>query len=256
MSSHSKANGGYSAQLPLHVQVRELIRQQAIAGEIVDKQGRLRSEVDLIKHFGVSRMTIRSALAPLVQEGLFDRTRGRGTFLRSNASEMWMGRLMGFQELVKEAGFEPGARILLHGMVRPEDASIGEALRERAVWQLRRVRYADEVPTAIEHAYYPPDIGLELEHRDLVSIAMYRVFEEELSLTLGQGNQTIGARLSAPEEDAELGIEGPGALISMERLTLADDGRPVELLRAVYRPDMFQFSINLTRRLYSAPSTS
>jgi GntR family transcriptional regulator len=34
----------------------------------------------------------------------------------------------------------------------------------------------------------------------------------------------------------------------IERLTLSSDDRPLELLRAVYLPDYFSLSINLTRR--------
>ena len=249
MSGLLRSEITYREDVPLHVQVREMIRQSALSGKLVDAEGRLPTEQRLVEQFGVSRMTIRNALAPLVEEGLFARSRGRGTFLRSNQSEMWMGHLMGFQELVKEAGFEPGARVLHSGMIRADDA-VQKALGERAAWELRRVRFADDLPTAIEHAFYPPDIGLELEGRDLVSIKMYRVFEEELGLSIKHGNQTIGARISSAEEQELLGLEEPTALISMTRLTIATDDRPIECLTSVYRPDIFQFSINLTRRVY------
>lgn len=240
----------YKSSAPLHAQVRELIRRQAMSGEIVDENGRLRTETELVKHFGVSRVTIRNAIAPLVEEGMFDRTRGRGTFLRTGQREQWMGRLLGFQELVEEAGHTPGARIIASGMI-PAPEGVGDALKERAVWQLRRVRFADAVPVAVEHAYYPPDIGLALESRDLVTIMVYRVFESDLGLTIRHGSQTISACMSGPRERAELELPEPTALISMERLIVSSDGRPVELLRSVYRPDRFQFTINLTRRLFS-----
>jgi len=240
----------YDNGLPLHVQVRERIRKQALSGEIVDRDGRLRTEAELVRHFGVSRVTIRNAIAPLVDEGMFDRSPGRGTFLRTNRFEQWMGRLLGFQEFVEDAGFTPGARIELSGMTADHDKGVRAALQERAVWQLRRVRFADDRPVAVEHAYYPPDIGLALEGRDLVSIMMYRIFESDMNLTIKQGTQTISACLSSPQQMAELELDEPTALVSMERLIVADDDRPVELLRSVYRPDLFQFTINLTRRFF------
>ena len=161
-----------------------------------------------------------------------------------------MGRLIGLQELIKEAGHTPGARVLHYGMTNALDNMVREALNERAAWELRRVRYADGIPIAIEHAYYPPDIGLELEKRDLVSIIMYRVLEEDLGFGIKHGSQTIGAKISTSTEEEELDLNGASALVTMERLTVAMDDRPVELLRSVYRPDIFQFSINLTRRVY------
>lgn len=240
----------YADDTPLHVQVRELIRQQAISGEIVDENGRLMTEAELVERYGVSRVTIRNAIAPLVESGMFDRSPRRGTFLRANYSEHWVGKLMGFQEVIAEAGYRPGASILEKGMTNQHDQEVRDVLEERAVWQLKRVRFADDTPIAIEHAFYPPDIGLELSHRDLISIKMYQVFEEELGLEIGDAVQTIGARLSSDDDEKALDLSGTSALVEMNRVTRATDGRPLELLRSVYRPDFFQFSINLSRRFF------
>lgn len=245
----------YTSDEPLHAQIRELIRRQAIAGEIVDADGRLMTEAELISHFGVSRVTIRNAIAPLVAEGLFDRTRGKGTFLRNNSSERWVGRLLGYQELLEEAGFQPGAKITHQGMVECPDVSVQQALGERVVWQLRRVRYADDNPVAIEHAFYPPDVGLKLQQKDLTTIRMYEVFELDFGITIKEGTQTIGACISSEVEKNDLRLQKPTALVSMERVTIADDGRAVEFLRSVYQPEKFQFTINLTRGNSSQSNT-
>ncbi|MDP1865401.1 MAG: GntR family transcriptional regulator, partial [Bradyrhizobium sp.] len=185
-----------ASSMPLHIQVRETIRRQVKVGQLIDKTGRLMTEAELGKHFGVSRITIRNAIKPLVDEGMFERERGRGTFLRTNQPENWVGRLMGFSETIRDAGYAPGAKVLLQGMTNRHDADVRKQLRERAVWQLKRVRLADEIPIAIEHAFYPPDIGLELEKRDLISIVMYRVFESELGFDIKEATQTISASLA------------------------------------------------------------
>lgn len=233
---------------PLHVQIREAIRRRVREGEFVDGSGRLMTEAELVKHFGVSRVTIRNAIKPLVDEGMFERGRGRGTFLRSNQPENWMGRLLGFSETIKDAGYEPGAKILHQGMTNQHDDMVRELLRERAVWELKRIRLADDTPIAIEHAFYPPDIGLELEKRDLTSIVMYRVFEGDLGIDIKHAKQTIGATLADRVTADLLGVAKGSPLLSMERLTVAEDGRPIELLRSVYLPEYFRFSINLSRR--------
>ena len=238
----------FSSDAPLHVQVRELIRQQAISGEIVDENGRLMTEAALVERFGVSRVTVRNALAPLVEDGMFDRSPKRGTFLKPNYAERWTGRLMGFQEIMAEAGYRPGASILQSGMTHQHDDQVRETLKERAVYELKRIRYADDTPIAIEHAFYPPDIGIELSKRELISIKMYQVFEEELGLEIKDAVQTISARLSSPEDEVALELEQTSALIEMQRTTHDAEGRVIELLRAFYRPDFFQLTINLSRR--------
>jgi GntR family transcriptional regulator len=241
------ASTGPETQAPLHIRIRETIRRQVRAGELVDSSGRLLTEAELVRHFGVSRVTIRNAIRPLVEEGMFARARGRGTFLRSNKPENWVGRLMGFSETIRDAGYEPGARVLYQGMTNRHDPEVRKLLGERAVWELRRLRLADDAPIAIEHAYYPPDIGLELEKRDLTSIVMYRVFESELGLDIKEASQTIGATRADRSSAELLRIEAGSPLLSMQRLTTAADGRLLELLRSVYRPNYFQFAIRLTR---------
>ena len=245
---HPLAADEPDSKAPLHIQIRESIRRQVRNGELIDESGRLMTEAELVKHFGVSRITIRNAIRPLVDEGMFARERGRGTFLRSNQPENWMGRLMGFSETVKDAGYEPGARVLHRGMTNRHDEGVRERLRQRAVWELKRLRLADRIPIAVEHAFYPPEIGLELERRDLTSIVMYRVFEAELGIDVREASQTIGAALADDVAAELLGVPVGSPLLSMERLTVSADGRPVEFLRSVYVPDYFRFTINLTRR--------
>src|ERR1043165_1746019 len=233
--------------VPLHIQVRETIRRQVKDGELIDKSGRLMTEVELGRHFGVSRITIRNAISPLVDEGMFARTRGRGTFLRSNQPENWVGKLMGFSETIRDAGYHAGAKILQQGMTNRHDPDVRAQLRERAVYQLRRLRLADDTPIAIEHAFYPPDIGLEIEKRDLTSIIMYSVFEDELGHPIKEAKKSIGASLADAASAKLLGVKAGSPLLAIERLTIGKDERPLELLRAVYLPDYFRLSINPTR---------
>jgi GntR family transcriptional regulator len=240
--------------------VREAIRRHVRKGELVDESGRLMTEAELVKHFGVSRITIRSALQPLVSEGILSRQRGRGTFLRSNEPEHWVGRLLGFSELLKDVGQEPGARIISQGMTSRMDEAVRNALRERAVFELKRLRLADGSPIAIEHAFYPPDIGIELEKRDLTSIVMYRVFERDVGLEIEHATQTVSATLANKDDAKLLGVKVRSALISLERLTTSSQGRPLELLRSVYLPEYFRFTVHLTRgrsgpQLSTTPTT-
>ena len=100
---------------------------------------------------------------------------------------------------------------------------------------------------AIGHAFYPPDIGIELAKRELVP-PIYRVLEGDLGLDIARATQTIGAALAAEEEAGLLGVKVGDALIALERLTTAADGRPLEFLRSRYLPQHFRFTVELSRR--------
>src|SRR3954467_5770712 len=216
IAKRAAALGDANEGAPLHSRVREAIRRHVRNGELIDESGRLMTEAELVKHFGVSRITIRNAIQPLVAEGIFSRERGRGTFLRSNEPEHWAGRLMGFSEILKDVGQEPGARIVSQGMTNRMDIAVREALRERAVFELKRLRLADGSPIAIEHAYFPPDIGLEVEKRDLTSLVMCRVFEAARGLEVGHAPQTISATLADQDAAKLLSVDVGSALISLE----------------------------------------
>lgn len=233
---------------PLHVQVRRLIRQKALDGVLVDGDGRLRTENELSNIFGVSRITVRNALRALVDEGLFSRTRGRGTFLRSPGIENWGGTLNGFVEAGHEAGFEPGGEILAQGMTKTFPPAIGEALGQKVLFELRRLRLANGLPVAVEHAFYPPEVGVDLQGRDLRLAAVYRIIEDDLNLTVKEAKQSLSATLADANLGRHLQVAVGSPLITVERLTTDVEDRPLEHLSAVYVPDRYRFSITLARR--------
>ncbi len=70
-----------SRQLPLYYQLETLLRQNISSGKwSIDH--RLPSEAELGSEYGVSRITVRQALASLEADGLLRREAGRGTFVK------------------------------------------------------------------------------------------------------------------------------------------------------------------------------
>src|SRR5699024_1124541 len=130
----------FDSGIPLKIQLRDIIRNKLTNRELVDQDGKLATEFELMNLFNVSRVTVRSALQMLVDEGVIVRERGRGTFLRTNHPENWVGRLMGFSETLRESGMEPGAEILIKGNTKKLDAHTRDKLNVGEVWQLKRLR--------------------------------------------------------------------------------------------------------------------
>src|SRR5690625_3764256 len=98
----------YSSPLPLHFQIRAIIKSELTQGLMADKDGKIPTEKKLSERFKVSRITIRAALENLENEGVVNRVRGRGTFINANRLEKWTGQLLGFAETIESAGFKPG----------------------------------------------------------------------------------------------------------------------------------------------------
>src|SRR5262245_40556380 len=64
---------------PKHLQITDILRNRLLSQ--MQPGDSIEPEVDLGRQFGVSRETIRQALAPLEREGLITRSRGRGSFV-------------------------------------------------------------------------------------------------------------------------------------------------------------------------------
>jgi DNA-binding GntR family transcriptional regulator len=71
--------------IPLHHQLTEQVRALIRDGSL-PAGAALPPEPDLADALGISRTTIRQAIAPLVREGLLLRERGRGTFVQEPAN--------------------------------------------------------------------------------------------------------------------------------------------------------------------------
>jgi GntR family transcriptional regulator len=75
-----RQNLGAPKDAPLYVQVERRIEDLLLQGRY--KAGdRIPPETELVGALGVSRVTVRAALARLVDRGLLERRRGSGTFL-------------------------------------------------------------------------------------------------------------------------------------------------------------------------------
>ncbi|MCL6593892.1 MAG: GntR family transcriptional regulator [Alicyclobacillus sp.] len=239
----------YTSPIPLHHQLSEMIRRGILDGTLTNQAGRIPTEQQLARRFGVSRITVRTALHHLENQGLIWRRRGVGTFVRTNYVENWVGRLLGFSETIRAAGFEPKGKVLRSGKARWLPYTVAKNLGVTSAWVFKRLRFADNEPIAIEESYFTQEIGDALEQQtDLANLLTYQFIERELQIRLSEARQVINAVNAQKTEARLLGLPEGAALLSIERVTKSSDGRPIEFLRAKYRPDYFHYVIDLHRQ--------
>src|ERR1700761_3767327 len=101
------------AGVTVHTQSEDWLAGQIAVGALVPGD-RLPTEHDLAGWFGVSRMTLRQALAELVSRGLVTKAVGRhgGTFVAAPKLEQDLTTLAGFSEQLRRNGMVGGARML------------------------------------------------------------------------------------------------------------------------------------------------
>jgi len=73
------------------------------------------------------------------------------------------------------------------------------------------------------------------------------VLLEESGVHVGRAHQTISARLADAQVAEQLGVSVGSALLAVRRLVFDTQDRPVQYLHGLYRPDRYEYQMQLSR---------
>jgi len=226
-----------------------LVMRDRIACGALPAGTRLPGEPDLAAEHGVARVTVRRALDQLARDGLVERRPGVGTFVRAGAA--LPPASVDFADVfthLREMGRRTEVRLLLFDYAVPPPA-VAEALElpaGEAAQRAVRVRRMASGPFSHLTTHVPARIGRHWSEAELASRPLLSLLERS-GLRIGQARQSIGATLAGPDLAGALEVEIGAPLIALTRLVRDEAGRPVEHLRALYRPDRFSFEMQLQR---------
>jgi GntR family transcriptional regulator len=211
----------------------------------------LPTEKELMAQHGLSSSTVRQALLSLVHEGRLYRRAGKGTFV--NEPSVWRDPISfsGFSEEMLAEGHSPGARVVSAGFLKPRSTRVkllAESLLSSEVFEVVRVRTADDVAIAVEEVYFPKPIGQELVGHDLTDVSLTALLEDELGLTLSRALQVIEAASAGPRVAALLAIRRGSPVLQIERTAYLEDGAPCYWSRGQYRSDRYTYRGWIPRR--------
>ena len=244
------------SSIPLYHRVAAVLRQRVATGSY-PVGTRFASEDELAAEFSVSRATIRQALAQLVDDGFITRHHGRGTFVRIPPKALVSHSVHGDLDDLVAAGEVRGDEVRVLGIHRgvtlpPPVAEALELPRPKGTI-VERTRTIDDVVFAFTINYLPEDHGRLLSKASLGRSGVLQLLEAG-GIRLGEATQTIRAEAADPVVCSALEVPLSFALLSIGRLTLNTEGRPVELVRSWYRSDCYEYAVNYTRRRSSSAS--
>ena len=236
--------------LPLYQQLAQYLRAQIRQGTYA-LGAQLPTERDLMQRYEVSRNTVRQALDQLAREGLLERDQGRGTFVSNTRLKLGMLRLTSFTEDMQERNMRPSSRTLTRRIEipPPEIGKLLQLLPGETALYLERLRFADEIPMALNSSYFNLDLFPALADENLEDSSIYSIIENQYHLPLVRAEQTIRAALATKAEADLLGIHHHSPLLIVEGIVFGQDDRPVEYLRSVYRSDRYEFMIRAVRTI-------
>jgi GntR family transcriptional regulator len=223
------------APTSLYAQIAAALRDD-IAGARFEPSGRLPSEEELRTRFGVSRVTVRLALADLEREGLIDRRKGKGTFTSGKQVRHALDTLRSFHESLKLQGFRAEMRLIRAGAEPDAD---GEALGFR----IERLHLADGKPIAVGVSRLPASLQ-DLDWRKLADLPLYAVFQQALGVALQKAEFAVGLGAAAPEVAGLLEVAVGEPLLTLERSSFDVEGRCVDRSTFHIRPERYQFTLS------------
>lgn len=232
----------------LSKELAERIRARIMNGEFAPG-ARLPSEMDLGREYGISRVTVRTALRTLESQGLIDVRHGSGSYV----SDFGGGIRAGLQELrsisatIREMGFEPGME--QHRAERrpatTAEAAVFDIAPGAEVLSMERMILADGQAVAFSYDLLPIE-GLP---EDLVaefgSGSMFGVFDKA-----GITPVRAMAELHAiSDESIGWGPQKPvpGLYLLLDQLHFDQRGNPVAYSRTYFVEGRFQFVVLRTR---------
>lgn len=263
MSNRSKSGGGgknaprrkstflvslskRTRSIPLHHQVF-LVLQDGITESRYAPNEALPSEEELAKRFGVSRVTIRSAMKKLDALGLVERRQGVGTFARELSRPQPLTIPMvdlraRSREIVRttvahvvEFGFEPAPRhVRTHFKAGPDD------LFQRAV----RIRYMRGRPIMQVTTYVPESIGRQFGQNDMEGSSLYAILER-FGIAFASGEQIVTAAAADPVVAERLNVAIGAPLLKVARVHFDAIGRPIQHFELLAPPATYQLRMPL-----------
>ncbi|GAA4526777.1 GntR family transcriptional regulator [Amycolatopsis samaneae] len=229
---------------PKHAQLREILRR-TVEREL-PPGAPIPSERDLAQRYGVSRLTVRSAIGKLVEEGLLARVRGKGTFTAARRMELQV-YLMSFTDDMRRRGLTPATEVVSTSLEVPPVTS-AQALGLAGgvpAHRLVRLRRADGVPLAVERGWYHAGRTPGLLDLDL-SRSLYAQLADNYGVRPDHAWQTVWAESADRETARLLNIRAGSPLLVFRRVS-SSNGEPVEDMTSWYRGDHYQVTMQLDR---------
>lgn len=239
---------GSDQRLPLYQRLRDEMLAKISSGDWRPGEP-IPTEAELTKTYGIAIGTVRKAVDTLVNDGLLQRSQGRGTFVRRpdfNAS------LFRFFRQVDGAGTQqiPTSRILSRSLEQPSK-TVSEALKlasnERVI-RLQRLRVIDERNTLCEDIWLPASrFGalLELDPATYGNL-LYPFYEQQCGQLIACARETLSVESADAHTAITLGVEAGKPVVVIERIALSYDNTPLEYRISKGAADTFRYQIEIS----------
>lgn len=254
MANENESLSRLSAQRkgPLYQRLAEVLVRKIEAGDY--KKGDLfPGDKQLSAQYGVSLITVRTAMRLLIERGLVARYVGKGSFVLSQKQIRAQWGLGSFDDLV-ETGSQARMIMLRKELIVPPKWVAQKYLispRTKVYW-FRAVRTKVGDRFLLNDVYHTESIGskinkLNFDSEIISNKLMIALVEEYCGVILNNMNQTMSAESASADVAKQLGIKAGRPILVMDRDYFSTEGDLVQVTRSRYRLDHYRYTINVAR---------
>jgi len=240
----------HTSYIPLYAQIINYLDEQIESGFYQVGQ-QIPSENALASELGVSRITVTNAINRMVQEGTLYRIQGKGTFVADKKKvEHRLTSLLSFTTDMASRGYQTSSKLVSFELTQPpEKAALRLGLAAgQLTWRVKRVRYADNEPMAIQTAYLPEHIFPAFSAEKLQqNESLYKALQENYQIEMLEAEEQYNVMVVRKEEDARLlNVASDFPALYSVRVSSLKDKRIFEYTESILRGDRYVLSVKMS----------
>ncbi len=219
--------------------------------ESMSPNDKLFSERALTQLYGVSRITVRLALQELEKRGLVYKKHGKGTYV-SEISEpaVDLSEVYSFTEQMKVIGKVPKTVILSFRKLEATEYIAHQLMVDigATVFELERLRLADDIPMMLERTYIPAVLFQDLTEEELARRPLYEIFSDTYAQVIRLAVEEFYASIALDNEAQLLGVKSNSPVLHLLRKTYNEKNILIEHTFSIARADQFRYRVTHKRQ--------
>lgn len=232
---------------PLYLQLAERIHEAIQKGTYREGE-KIPTEQELMKRYGVSRVTVRLAMRELLRRGRITRRQGMGTFVRKKTISQNIDEIFGLFPSLVRRGLNPILRVLQYEFIAPDDEiqKVLELAHGESVLRMVRQYILEKSIRMIGLVYIPKRIAEQWTPAEAAQKNTFRLIEENAGMAIEFSDLKITA-VSAKDRLAKW-LECPkgSPLLQIRRVTRAIDHRPLEYAIFYFPAEAYEISTRIS----------
>ena len=232
---------------PLYEQLQIALREM-IDTQLICSGGRLPSEAEICERYGVSRITVRRAIDEMVDAGLLERRRGKGTFVAQNGRKHVLtpvdDAIGGFTEAHKGQKTQTIVISKKEYNVNRFECDILQLEEGEKVLVITRLMKVDGITWMIDRATYPSSLFPGFFELVDDNVSTYKILREKYGAVMVRAHKEFSLAYADSEQGKLLDCPTGSPLFKMFKVVYDNKGKPVHMSSTYFLADSVAFTID------------